>query len=553
MILDIQDLSFRYRSRKKLTLCHLDFSIEDGEMVLLAGRSGSGKSTLIKAVTRLLDEKEGELSGHLFLDGKDVKTLSAEDVGLLAGTVYQTPDDQLFAMTVGDEVAFALENRGEERDIIQGKVARALEKTGLAGMEGRSIHALSGGQRQRLALASVLVTEPRLLILDEPVSQMNPQGVASFLALLKELNREGMTILVIEHRVNEMARWFPRIAVLYEGRFVYDGPMEGVWSAIGDVERYGLREPQSVRLGRRLRLPVLSSSVEKTAGEIKTIGIPLISHIPPEKEKKETTPDFLTVKDVHYRYAGASEETLHGISFSLKKGSINALMGTNGAGKSTLMNILGGLERETSGTVLLEGAPLFREEHRVGYLRQEADLMLLTDTVMEEMMWNNDTITEEEADALLRRLHVRHYKHDFPLALSKGQRLRVALGAMLARKDNELLLLDEPTTGQDQKNLTEIKGLLQYAASMGRTVLFITHDTEMASDIADQVLVLSGGVLIGKGRPEEMFKDRNLMKQGGLSAPPMLDLSRMLSIDPCISIKEVISHVASPALGGRER
>ena len=227
-------------------------------MVLIAGRSGCGKSTLIKSITGLLEPGEARLTGTISLDGRDVREMSAEDIGLLAGTVYQTPDDQLFAMTVADEVGFALENRGEDPSVIREEVRRALAKTGLSGMEARSIHALSGGQRQRLALASILVTHPKLLILDEPVSQMNPKGVKDFLELLVSLNREDhMTILVVEHRVNELARYFPRLCCMYEGRFIYDGATEGAWTALGDTEAYGLREPQAVKLGRLLA-PFLS-------------------------------------------------------------------------------------------------------------------------------------------------------------------------------------------------------------------------------------------------------------------------------------------------------
>lgn len=543
MILEIRDLSCRYVSRRKDTLSHVDLSLAEGEMVLIAGRSGCGKSTLIKSITGLLEPGEARLTGTISLDGRDVREMSAEDIGLLAGTVYQTPDDQLFAMTVADEVGFALENRGEDPSVIREEVRRALAKTGLSGMEARSIHALSGGQRQRLALASILVTHPKLLILDEPVSQMNPKGVKDFLELLVSLNREDhMTILVVEHRVNELARYFPRLCCMYEGRFIYDGATEGAWTALGDTEAYGLREPQAVKLGRLLHLPYLSGHVKETAEEIRKSGISFAPHI--LREKKEShAPVVLEGRDLHYRYQGAEKETLHGLSFAIRKGTINALMGFNGAGKSTLMNLLSGLDTPTSGEILLLGKPAEKQRHHIGYMRQEADLMLLTDSVIDELTWNNKTITEEELDRLLRRLHVRHYCHDFPLALSKGQRLRVVFGAMLARKDNDLLLLDEPTTGQDQKSLSDIKALLLYAASEGRTIFFCTHDIELAGELADQVFLLKEGRFLASGTPHAIFSDKKLMEEGGLALPPMLALSEMLGIEPCISVKEVMDHV----------
>ncbi len=543
MILDIQDLSCRYLSRRRETLSHVNLSLAEGEMVLIAGRSGCGKSTLIKSITGLLEKEESELTGRILLDGKDALSMTAEDIGLLVGTVYQTPDDQLFAMTVGDEVGFALENRGEPPERIAEEVKEALEKTGLAGMEERSIHALSGGQRQRLALASVLVTHPKLLILDEPVSQMNPQGVRDFLELLVSLNqKDHMTILVVEHRVNELARYFPRLCCMYEGKFIYDGPTEGAWLALGDTEAYGLREPQAVKLSRLLGLTHLSGHAQIAAEEIRKAGIRFQKEIPHSK-REESGPVVLSGKGLRYTYNGAKKETLRGLTFQIRRGTINALMGFNGAGKSTLMNLLSGLDTPTGGEILLLGKPAEKQRHHIGYMRQEADLMLLTDSVREELTWNNKTITEEELDSLMRRLHVRHYRNDFPLALSKGQRLRVVLGAMLARKDNDLLLLDEPTTGQDQKSLSEIKSLLLYAAKEGRTIFFCTHDIELASELADQVFLLKEGRFLAHGPVHEIFSNRRLMEEGGLTVPPMVTLSEALGIEPCVSVKEVMDHV----------
>ena len=544
MTVDIRDFFCRYKTRETDTLKGISLSIDDGEMILLAGRSGCGKSTLIKAMTGLLGNGEAVMSGDILLCGNDTKTMTPEDIGLMAGTVYQTPDDQLFAMTVADEVGFALENRGESPETVAREVKIALEKTGLSGFETRSIHALSGGQRQRLALASVLVTHPKLLILDEPVSQMNPAGVRDFLALLATLNREdGMTILVAEHRVNELAKSFPRLLVMSEGEIAYDGPTEEAWSLIGDSETYGLREPQTVRLGRALGLSVLSSDIDITAAQIKETKH-VVKEIPEiSEETVQKQPDFLVCKNLRYTYPGAEAETLHDISFTLARGTITAVMGENGAGKSTLMNVLAGLTEPDSGDILLEGKPLSRRLGSIGYMRQEADLMLLADTVEEELTFHESHVSEAELTDLLETLHLSAYRRDFPLALSKGQRLRTVFGAILARKKQTLFLLDEPTTGQDRDSLAELKRLLQTAAASGRTILMITHDTEMAADIADRILLMEGGRILADGAPHEILSNRALLETSGLTVPPMLALSEKLSISPCVTIGEVIRHV----------
>lgn len=544
MILDIQNVSCQYTSREKDTLTGVNLRIEEGEMVLIAGRSGCGKSTLVKAVTGLLDKEHGSIDGKIFLDGKDTAAMSAEEIGVFVGTVYQTPDDQIFAMTVADEVGFALENRGIEASVVKEKVKEVLARTGLDGMEERSIHALSGGQRQRLALASVLVTKPKLLILDEPVSQMNPQGVQSFLELLVSLQREEhMTIVVVEHRVNELAAWFPRLCVMHKGHFVYDGLMDESWYILDKNDGYGIREPQSVKLGRFMKLEKLSYSLRKTAEEIKRAGIKFQKSIEPCIAEDSSDELILEGKNITYRYPGADSDTLNGLNFKIKKGSINALMGFNGAGKSTLMNILSGLEEPSSGKILIHGKSIGKRREYIGYMLQEADLMLLNDSVREELLWNNKTMTEKELDILLHKLHVYHYRDDFPLALSKGQRLRVVLGALLSRRDNELLLLDEPTTGQDQKSLENLSILLSYAAEQGKTIFFCTHDIELASSLADRIFVLAQGHFVAMGAPHEIFSNKEVLRMGGLSIPPMLELSEYLGIDPCITVKEVMRHV----------
>ncbi len=327
-MLIIEDVSYRYKVREDATLKHVCLHVAKGEMLLLAGRSGCGKSTLIKAVSGLLNTAgAGELYGKIYLDGNDTAFMKPEEIGILVGTVYQSPDDQLFAMTVADEVGFALENQGIEETIVNEEVSRVLQRVGLKGFEKNSIHTLSGGQRQRLALASVLITKPKLLVLDEPVSQMNPQGVEDFLNLLVSLNREDeITIIVVEHRVNELARYFPRLAVMFDGEFIYDGPIELAWQKIGSAEKYGLREPQKVKLCRFLHLSKLIDETSKVVDLIKS-ECKIEKTALTVRSKKACSEAIVTGKAIRYRYPGSTSDTLQGIDFELYKGETVALMG----------------------------------------------------------------------------------------------------------------------------------------------------------------------------------------------------------------------------------
>ncbi len=549
-MLQIDDVSYRYQSRDTWTLKHISLKMEQGEMVLLAGRSGCGKSTLIKIISGLVSEDgQGTLQGRILLDGQDITCWPPEKIGLLAGTVYQSPDDQLFAMTVADEAGFALENQGIEPEIIQKEVSETLRRVGLQGYEKYSIHQLSGGQRQRLALASILITKPRLLILDEPVSQMNPQGVQSFMELLMDLNKkESISILMIEHRVNELARYFDRLAVMKDGEILYDGVMEEAWAFLTDKPDLGLREPQSVKLGRLLHLSHLTSDKKETAVTISKECEVDRSCGQNRKKKHSTGNPLVRAEKIHFRYPGAEEDTLRGLDFILQEGQITAMMGFNGAGKSTLLNLLGGLTEPSQGTLLLEGIPVRKALGKVGYLLQEADLMLLADTVTEELAWKNRGMTPEKIAVMLEHLNLTAYAGDFPLALSKGQRLRVVLGAMLA-KEPRLLLLDEPTTGQDESSLTEIKKLLLDFKMKGGSVFICTHDIELASQIADRVMLLEKGKILANGPADEILNDRKLLLQSGLTVPAVLDIAEQLGIPPCISEKEVCSYVHAAIMG----
>lgn len=548
-MLIIEDVSYRYKVREDATLKHVCLHVAKGEMLLLAGRSGCGKSTLIKAVSGLLNTAgAGELYGKIYLDGNDTAFMKPEEIGILVGTVYQSPDDQLFAMTVADEVGFALENQGIEETIVNEEVSRVLQRVGLKGFEKNSIHTLSGGQRQRLALASVLITKPKLLVLDEPVSQMNPQGVEDFLNLLVSLNREDeITIIVVEHRVNELARYFPRLAVMFDGEFIYDGPTEMAWEKIGHAEKFGLREPQRIKLCRYLNLTEFADDTKKII-ELINNECDIDNKQNFTVREKRSQECVVKGENIIYRYPGAKSNTLHGLNFEFYKGERIALMGFNGAGKSTLVNLLGGLTYVTSGCLKILQGTVAEHTHEIGYLRQEPDLMLLADSVWEELTWKNTKRSEKYLWDLLNKLKLENNVNDFPLALSKGQRLRVVLGALLAREP-KLLLLDEPTTGQDQQSLEEIKNLINDFAENHGCILFCTHDIELASEIADRVIVMADGMIIADGVPEIVLADRVLLKEGGLIVPPLLDVAEALLLPECITVEGVGRYVSKAVVG----
>ena len=546
-MLKLTKVSYRYKSRKDFTLKNINLHIKAGEMLLIAGRTGCGKSTLLKLMNGLLTKNsKGEFLGAVTLESKNMKELLIAEIGLKIGTVYQAPEDQLFAMSVEDEIAFILENQNLETAYIKEQVAWALEKVGLQGLGKSSIHSLSGGQKQRLALASVIISKPKILILDEPMSQMNPQGVVAFLELLKMLNQDlNMTIIVVEHRVHELNNYFSRIIFLETGSILYDGLLSTLWENNAEKNFLGLREPENIKLSRALKLGKLCIDTRELLESIKTrypqaIG-PNKKFNLPQVPKTSSIEELVNVQNLYYKYSEAERETLQGVNFSLNLGEAVALMGSNGAGKSTILNLLAGLITNYHGNIKLLGGSVEQHGFKLGILRQEPDLMLLADTVREEIFWKNKSLTVDRFREISKKLGLDNLLADFPLALSKGQRLRVVLASILARQP-QVLLLDEPTTGQDQESLQEIQVIIAEFKKNGG-ILFCTHDVELAAQVADRIILLNEGRVVKQGLTKEILSSKEDMQLCGLSIPPMVEVAKGLQMPPCVTIKEVVDYV----------
>lgn len=547
----LEKVCFRYATRPEDTICDINLRIEQGERVLIAGRTGCGKSTLLKVINGIVPScSRGDFSGNVWIDGVNTRQAAADEIGLKVGTLYQSPDDQIFATTVWDEVAFALENRGIEQREIQRRVQETLEHVGLLPFADRSVHALSGGQRQRLALAAVLAARPSILILDEPISQLNPTGAASLLQLLLKLNREeNMTLIVVEHRVHELYRFFPRLVYLEDRTIRYDGAIEGAWTEFHQPLK-GLREPEPVRICRKLTVFPSVADPEQAALSIRrqypSCLIDSRSAGADQRQVGGAIAAALRIKGVSYAYPGCKEETLHAIDMTVPRRRIVAVMGQNGAGKSTLLSLIAGLIRPIKGHINVGD----KSKNGIGVLRQDTDLMLLYPTVGEEAgVFPQSSITADTA-RLLSWLDLTALRDDFPLALSRGQRLRVALASLLVKKPS-LLLLDEPTTGQDYESLGDIRRVLRTYRYMGGTVLFCTHDVELAVDIADSVVLLNEGRILAEGPTRKILADGALLKAAGLTTPPLAELCRMLQLPLETGSKEVCRRVCKTAVGRR--
>lgn len=548
-MIDIQNLCFTYGARSVPILSDINFQVQAGEFVLITGQTGCGKSTLLKTLNGLIPhESGGRFSGRVLIDGQDTRTIPVTALSETVGLVFQNPDDQIFSTQVKDEVAFVLENMGLDPATVSQRVSEALAAVGLSGKESDSVFTLSGGQRQRLAIASVIAAKPGLLALDEPISQVDPQGAQELLTVLKRLNTElGITILIVEHRLHEVVALCDRVVVMAAGRMVWDGPKEALVSQPDILLQHGLRLPQPIAVCHQLGVePELEAAAAVTAIKRHFSALCTAQPVAAVGKRDCSTAELVTLDDVWFRYPKQQTDSLQGVSLTLRRGEIVALMGTNGAGKTTLLQQINGLLQPDAGAVsILAGSAAVNTGH-VGQVLQNPDLMLFKSTVKAEVLFGCRQDTEWIQ--VLDSLGLSGLEAEFPLALSRGQRMRVAIASVLACQP-QVLLLDEPTTGQDAGRIEDITGVLHSFAAGGGAVLFCTHDTEMAAKIASRIVVMSKGRIIADGNPEDVFSQEATLATASLKLPPAVIMGQALVVRTTLTVEEVVSRVRQACLG----
>jgi len=556
ILVEIKNVCFSYKNRKIPSLDHINILITQGEFVLITGPTGCGKSTLLKVLNGLIPhESGGKFAGEVLIAGKNTKEYSVAQLSSTVGMVFQSPDDQIFSTTVFDETAFVLENMGLTSAEIKMRVQETLKLVGLADKENSSIHGLSGGQKQRLAVASVLVAHPPILALDEPISQLDPQGAAELLTLLKHVNQTlGMTIVIVEHRIHEVMHLCHKVIIMNEGRQVWQGTRQEACSSPEVFDAYGIRIPQSIQVCQQLGIRIGSPAVDQAAGAIrkKYQLFPMDSHHEEQTGSAHLVP-VIKITDLSFRYEQHHNLVLKDINIIIDKGQFIALMGNNGAGKSTLLQHISGLLSQTVGQVEVLGRATGKLHQQVGMVMQNPDFMLFNETVVNEIAFAltqklGRTAWSPYCQMLIEKLGLRGLEREFPLALSRGQRLRVAIGAVLSCEPS-ILLLDEPTTGQDISHIEDIITLLKSYTAQGGTVIFCTHDGEVAGRFADRIVVMNQGEIIADGHPRDVFIQDKILGRSGLKKPVCLQLSQELYGGSALTVEEVVNHVRQKCLG----
>ena len=547
-IISFKNFSFQYRAQKKPTLQDINLDIYPGERVLIAGPSGSGKSTLAACINGLNPfSNPGECSGTLMVDGVDAPHSSIFDLAAHVGTVLQDPDGQFIGLTVGEDIAFSLENNCTPQPEMKEIVQHAAELVGIENHLGFAPHELSGGQKQRVSLAGVMVDDVKILLFDEPLANLDPATGKQAIELIDTIQQKtDTTVVIIEHRLEDVLwRNVDRIVLVNEGRILADLCPDELLSGSLLAEN-GIREPLYVTA---MRYAGIAVTPEKHPAHIHSVVLDEADtarlhswfQAEPLPAPKPAPKPLLEVRNLCFGY-NKGQHTLQNVSFSIGKGEMVSIVGRNGAGKSTLSKLICGFETQDSGEIYLNGKNLKDENIRrrakhIGYVMQNPNQMISKTMIYDEvaMALQGSGLTEEQmrekVEDTLKVCGLYPFRNWPVSALSFGQKKRVTIASVLVQ-DPELILLDEPTAGQDFRHYTDIMEFLQGLNARGVTVVMITHDMHLMLEYTPRALVFCNGQLIADRSASAVLCDPELIERAALKETSLYTLANRCGIVP---------------------
>jgi len=585
--LRVERVGYRYPKAPADALAGIDLDLPSGGLTVVMGRAGAGKSTLLMALNGIVPQLTGgRLQGSVRLDGSDLAGYRVQTIAEFVGLVVQDAESQLLGRTVAEEVAFGPRNYLVPADEIRQRVAEALDRVGLAGLEARETTSLSGGEKQRLAIAGVLAQRPQVLCLDEPTSELDPAGSIALYEVVDELRRDGVTVVAVEHDPAKVVARADHLVVLDAGAVAWQGPpadffrgggpvndpstgsgivggvsagsgIVGGLSAgsgiiggasagsgiLGDSGIVGVRPLPVAVLGRELaragligvdEIPLDVDTAEQLIRRLagsRRLPPPQVAPSPPV-----AVDPVVEVRSLSHRYADGGG--LNGVDLTIGWGEYVALVGRNGAGKTTLARHLNGLLRPTAGAVTINGLAaagrsVWELARHVGYVFQNPDHQIFKPTVDAEVRYGLSLAglppseIESRIAEVLERTGLAEVRNAHPFALGKGQRQRLAVASVLAMRP-AILVVDEPTTGQDWAGVQAIMSLIDQLNAEGTTIVLISHDLEVVARHARRVVVLESGQVVADGPTAEVLGEPGVLARAVLPAPQVVDLCRRL-------------------------
>jgi len=554
-IINISKLTVQYDETEHPVLHDINLQINQGELVLLCGPTGSGKSTFAQLMNGLIPyTTPATITGEISVCGTDPRESTTPDMSRDVGLVFQDPEGQLCTLFLEDEIAFGPENLKVERNELEVRVNSLLDLISLQHFRYDSVFVLSGGQKQKVNIASVLSMQPKVLVFDMPTANLDPVGSMEVFKVIRDLvTNEATTCIVIENRLDELVQMADRIVILtQDGTVAYDGAPDDIFKNGKDImDNLGVELPQVVELVVRLQeaglkqtdgiIPLTTDSAAQWVGTLIDKGQIEVNGQGQDEKKEDyaQAESIVQVKDVHFSY-GRGPEILKGVSFEMAKGEMLAIVGNNGSGKTTLVKQLVGLLEPTSGSIKVCGlearkANLSEIAARAAYVFQYPDHQFVAQgqSVFDELAFNlraigaDEDYVKERVDVLIDNFQLYGKENVSPFMLSGGEMRLVSVACMLSTKP-ELLILDEPTYGQDRKRITALMNRLSELLKSGTSVIMISHDMRLVAEYATKVLLLSFGRIEFFGSPRELFERPELLEKAALREPPICAMVRNL-------------------------
>ena len=540
-MIELKDFSFQYKAQSEPTLKNLNLTIYKGEKVLIVGPSGSGKSTIGQCLNGIIPNiYKGTSSGQFLIQGKEAFDLSIYEKSHLVSTVLQDTDGQFIGLSVAEDLAFALENDMVELESMKSRVHTWAERLDLSKLLGNRPQDLSGGQKQRVSLAGVLIDESPILLFDEPLANLDPKSGQDIIDLIDQIHEEqGTTTIIIEHRLEDVLyRPIDRVILINQGQVLFNGSPDELLRTTLLAEN-GIREPLYLTTLRQLgqdisKLPHLDKVEKLPLGDL-SVDIPT-----PHFEKGAEAETILELGHLNFAYR-ESQPILKDLSLTIPKGQRLAIVGKNGAGKSTLAKAICGFI-QTEGTYFskgedIKGDSVKERAERVGYVLQNPNQMISTNMIFDEVALGLRlrNVPEDQIESRVHQALKTCGLYEFrkwPIsALSYGQKKRVTIASILVLGP-DVLVLDEPTAGQDQRNYTEIMDFLDELHQKGHTIVMITHDMQLMLDYSDRAVVVMDGRVLADLTPAELLTQPEILRRANLKETSIFALANRLGVDP---------------------
>lgn len=554
---ELNGVHFRYRGAERDALSGVDFAAAEGERVGVIGLTGAGKSSLLRCMNRLIPASyRGDFAGRVALFGEEISGKKPAELAGTVGMVFQDFESQLFSTAAELDVAFGPENLGLPREEIRARVEQALHAVGMSELRKRDPSTLSGGQKQRLAIACALALQPRLLCLDEPTTDLDPEGREEISKLLARFSEKGLTVILAEHEP-ELLTKADRLVALEAGRKVRDAAAAELLGEEKELARLGVRPPDLTRVMAGLQIPERPSDLENAEAVLRRRQLTPVAGAAEsllEKDaagRKKEGGELYRIQELFHRYPNGVA-ALSGVNLEIRRGEFLAVLGRNGSGKTTLVKHLNGLLRPSQGAVILEGQDT-RElrvselGRRTGFVFQDPDHQIFAARVFDEVAFapRNHGVAETEIKnrvcRVLELVGLSFAEEQDPFLMTKGERQRVALASVLSAEPTTLIL-DEPTTGLDYPAQRAVMDLLLALNREGATVIVVTHTLWVAAEYARRCVLMNEGKILADAQTRTALADPELIARAGLKPPEIMALGRRFGL-PALSVSEFLEAV----------